>query len=81
MRTTIDRSGRLVIPREARRHLGLVGGETLDVVVTDGRIELELAPTEMHLEEREGVLVAVPETPLPALTGDAVRAAIEAQRR
>lgn len=81
MRTTIDSSGRVVVPRDARRRLGLVGGEALDVTVVDGRIELHVAPSDMHLEERDGVLVAVPEAPLPELTSETVRAAIESQRR
>ncbi len=81
MRTTIDKSGRVVVPREARRLLGLVGGEALDVTVADGRIEFSVAASDMHLEERDGVLVAVPEAPLPELTSAEVRAAIESQRR
>lgn len=60
---------------------GLTGGETLEVTVAGGTIELAIAPSEMHLEERDGVLVAVPEEPLPSLTTEAVRGVIESQRR
>ena len=81
MRTTIDRSGRLVVPSEARRQLGLIGGEVLDVRVMNGTLEISVAPTEMHLVEQDGVLVAVPDETLPQLTGEEVRRAIDAQRR
>ena len=81
MRTTVDRSGRLVVPSETRRQLGLIGGEVLDVRVTNGTLEISVAPTDMQLVERDGVLVAVPDDTLPQLTGEEVRRAIDAQRR
>ena len=40
MRTTIDRAGRLVIPREIRRQAGLAPGMALEVRVNEGRIEI-----------------------------------------
>lgn len=81
MRSTIDRAGRLVIPKPLRDRLGLVGGEQVEIIERDGRIEVEPTPTEVALVRREGVLVAVPEIQLPPLTDDLVRETLERIRR
>lgn len=44
MRTTIDAAGRLVVPKPVRDAMGLEPGRAVDVVFTDGRIEIALAP-------------------------------------
>jgi AbrB family looped-hinge helix DNA binding protein len=80
MRTTIDGAGRVVIPKSMRQAMGLTGGQEIDVVFTDGRIEIELAPLDVRLERRDGVLVAVPEGPVPAMTTDEVRRLLEELR-
>lgn len=55
MRTTIDRAGRLVIPKELRDRIGLTDGE-VDIYV-DGAM-LRLGPVAGdHLIERKGRLV------------------------
>ena len=46
MRTTIDRAGRLVIPRSMRDHIGLIGG---------GEVELELDGAAIRIEPVAGV--------------------------
>ena len=81
MKTTIDSAGRVVIPKAFRLRLGLTGGETLQIRELDGRLELELAPTPMTLETRDGVLVAVPTEDLPELTDEDVRESLERSRR
>lgn len=81
MQTTIDASGRLVIPAEIRRRLGLTGGETLDLDVHDDTIEISVAPTPMRLVRREGVLVAETDRPMPTLTAELVRETLERVRR
>ena len=81
MRTTIDSAGRVVIPKSIRVRLGLTGGETLEIRERNGLVELEPAPTPMTLVERDGVLVAVPEQPLPTLTDETVRETVERTRR
>jgi AbrB family looped-hinge helix DNA binding protein len=81
MRTTIDSAGRVVIPKPMRQELGLHGGQELEVSTRDGRIELDVPATPMRLEERDGVVTAVPVAPLPALTGDVVRQTLEQTRR
>ena len=81
MRTTIDAAGRIVVPKAIREELALYGGQEVELVAVDGRIEIEVPPSAMHLEERDGHLVAVPEEPLPPLTTELVRATLERTRR
>ncbi len=81
MKTTIDPAGRIVVPQAIRRELGLLGGEEVEIAARDGRIEIEIAPTEMRLERRRAGLVAVPEEELPTLTAEAVRDTLERVRR
>ena len=81
MRTTIDAGGRVVIPKAVRERLGLSAGRELELSERDGRVEIEPAPTEMALVARKGGRVAVPRRPLPPLTDDLVREALERSRR
>ncbi len=81
MKTTIDAAGRIVVPKAIREELALYGGQEVELSAVDGRIEIEVPPTPMHLEERGGVLVAVPEKPLPPLTAELVRETLEKVRR
>ncbi|MEO8468425.1 MAG: AbrB/MazE/SpoVT family DNA-binding domain-containing protein [Chloroflexota bacterium] len=81
MRTTIDAAGRIVVPKAIREELALYGGQEIELMAIDGRIEIEVPPSAMHLEEREGHLVAVPDKPLPPLTTELVRATLEKIRR
>jgi AbrB family looped-hinge helix DNA binding protein len=77
MRTTIDKAGRLVIPRALRDRIGLVGG---------GEVELELDGSAVRIEpvagsdlKDVGGLLVIPATGAP-LTGDLVRELIDADR-
>lgn len=81
MKTTIDAAGRIVVPKRLRDELRLEPGQALEIAARDGRLEIEPQPTPMHLERRDGRLVAVPEQPLPALSAGAVREALEQLRR
>lgn len=81
MKTTIDGAGRVVIPKAVRHRLGLTGGQELDVVERDGSIEISPLATPVRLVSREGVLVAEPDRPLPALTAEEVRDTLEHVRR
>jgi AbrB family looped-hinge helix DNA binding protein len=81
MRTTIDSAGRVVIPKVIRTELGLRGGEELEIVERDGRIEIEAVPTAMRLVRKGKVLVAETEEPVPALTDAVVRDTLEKTRR
>lgn len=68
MKTTMDRAGRLVIPKEIRREARLAPGAPLEVRWRDGRIEIEPAPTAVKLQRRGRLLVAVPQTKVAPLT-------------
>jgi AbrB family looped-hinge helix DNA binding protein len=60
MKTTIDRSGRVVVPKAARRAARLEPGTELEVRVIDGRIELEPKAARVRLVKRGGLVVAEP---------------------
>ena len=81
MKSTIDAAGRIVIPKELRETLGFRPGLPLELRASDGRLEIEAAPTPMQLKRRGKHLVAVPEEDLPALTADQVRETLERTRR
>jgi AbrB family looped-hinge helix DNA binding protein len=81
MRTTIDGAGRVVVPKAIRDELSLVAGQELEIRARDGLIEMDVPSVAVRLEERSGVVVAVPEQELPPLTADEVRRALERTRR
>lgn len=81
MKTTIDRAGRVVIPKTLRERLRLVGGEAVEIRERDGLIEVEPVSAPMKLVQRKGGPVAVPDDSLPPLTDETVRATLEHIRR
>jgi AbrB family looped-hinge helix DNA binding protein len=81
MRTTIDADGRLVVPREIRDAMGLEPGRAVDVVYTDGRIEIEVAPALTHVAAGAGLPRIVADEDLSPLTDRDVRDTLEATRR
>lgn len=81
MIATIDAGGRIVVPKDLRERLGLTPGTKVDLIETDGRLEISPAATPMHLEQRGDDLVAVSECAMPVLKADLVRAVTEGQRR
>lgn len=77
MKTTIDKAGRLVIPRPLRDRIGLGTG---------GEVELELDGAAIRIEpvsgsglHEDGGLLLIPASGTP-LTADAVRELIDADR-
>jgi AbrB family looped-hinge helix DNA binding protein len=77
MITTIDAAGRLVVPKEVREQARLSPGTRLEIRCRDGVVEIEPAPLPVRLRRRGRLLVAVPESATPRLTG----AAVEQTRR
>ena len=81
MRTAIDAAGRVIVPKALRDELGLAPGRELEIRARDGALVIEPLPTPVKLVRKGKRLVAKPDGKLPALTQDAVRAALEGSRR
>jgi AbrB family looped-hinge helix DNA binding protein len=81
MKATLDSAGRIVVPKALRQALGLRPGQPLEIRASDGRLEIEIAPTPMRLKKRGRGSVAVPEEDLPPLTAEQVRDTLERIRR
>lgn len=81
MRTTIDGAGRIVIPKATRTRLGLDAGRVVEIREREGLLEIIPMAAVLTLEQRAGGIVAVPAEPLPPLTDEMVREALEGTRR
>jgi AbrB family looped-hinge helix DNA binding protein len=82
MKTTMDAAGRLVVPKALRQALGLKAGQQLEIRGGDGRLEIEITPTPMHLKRRgKGVVAVALSREMPALTAELVRDTLERVRR
>lgn len=77
MRTTIDKAGRLVIPRALRDRIGLAGGGEVEIELDGASVRIA-AVAGNGLKEVDGLMV-IPATGAP-LTGDVVRELIDAER-
>lgn len=64
-----------------RDELGITGATELEVEARDGVIELAVADVEARVEERDGTPVIVTDAPMPPLTAEDVRAALDRVRR
>ena len=81
MRTTIDRAGRVVIPKSLRDALRLTDGAAVEIRLEEGRILLEPAPvTKKVVDGPHGVVLRADEG-VPRLTVDEVRVVLEDLRR
>jgi len=81
MRVAIDGVGRIVIPKPMREELGINGPSELELTATDGVLELTVPDVPAHIEVRDGLSVIVPDRPVPTLTVEQTREAIERSRR
>ncbi len=77
MRTTIDRAGRLVIPRALRDRIGLAGGGEVEVELDGAALRIEPI-SGSELKDVAGLLV-IPATGTP-LSANLVRELIDADR-
>jgi len=74
--TTIDSSGRLVLPKAVRDEAGIEPGMTLRLWVHEGKIEIEPAPRDVRIVQKGHLWIAVPleeGPPLEEATVEAVR--------
>ena len=80
METTIDRAGRLVIPKPVREQAGLKPGSRLLIEYRDGRVEIEPVRVPVKLVRKGSVTVAVAPPGVPKLTAKAVNRLIDEVR-
>lgn len=75
--TTIDSSGRLVLPKTVREEVGFLPGMALRVSAREGRVEIEPVPRQVQIVQKGPLRVAVPLEEGPVLT----EATVERVRR
>lgn len=81
MNATIDRAGRLVVPKPIREAAHLRPGTQVRFRLVDGRVEIEPVPMTVTLERSGSFVVAVPtEERATVLTQSDVAEAISAVR-
>lgn len=81
MRTTIDRAGRLVVPKALRDRVGLEAGTEVEVTERGGELVLKPVGPVIRLEERRGRRVFVTDEPDVSFTNDDVRDLIDESRQ
>lgn len=81
MKSTIDRAGRIVVPKAIREAAKLRSGTALDIRLVDGRLEIEPAPVPVKLERRGKLLVAVAPAQQPTLTAQDARETLDSLRQ
>ena len=57
METTLDKFGRIVIPKRVREHLGLTPGTALEIEAIGEDVILKPVREEPHIRNKGGVLV------------------------
>jgi AbrB family looped-hinge helix DNA binding protein len=74
MRTTIDKAGRVVIPKPIRDALGLTAGAEVDIEIEGLAVRMEgVHGGDSRLKEVDGLLVIAADPNEPRLTVDEVR--------
>ncbi|MDQ2678368.1 MAG: AbrB/MazE/SpoVT family DNA-binding domain-containing protein [Actinomycetota bacterium] len=81
MRSTIDRAGRVVVPKRIREQLRLLDGGEVEITERDGVIEIVPVALDARIIDTSEGPVAVAPTGHDALTDDVVRRAIDTARR
>jgi len=79
MKTTIDRAGRLVVPKALRDELGFVPGTELDISAIDGHLRVTV-PSRVRVEEGPHGLRLVADG-AASMTAEQVRDILERSRR
>lgn len=78
--TTMDKSGRIVLPKEIRDEARFQPGMELRVTLHDGRVEIEPEPVEIRIVQEGPFAVAVAMKPVPPLTHEMVQRMIDEDR-
>ena len=81
MEVTIDRAGRLVLPKRFREVLGVGTGGTVHLELVDGSVMVSAPVVATRVVERNGRAVVVSDQELPPLTDDVVGGVIDAVHR
>ena len=81
MKTTIDKAGRLVIPKPLRESLGLSAGTNLEVRESDGELVLRPTGPRARVVRRRGRAVLTVDDADATLSTDEVRDLLERARR
>jgi AbrB family looped-hinge helix DNA binding protein len=80
MNVTIDKAGRLVVPKEIRDRMGLRAGDELEIEEFNGKIEISKPMRERKLVEINGLLTLEPDPDAPPIDPDEVRRELERVR-
>ena len=82
MRTTIDKAGRIVVPKAMREELGLEGGQEVEITAADGEIVISpVSVPKRVVVGDDGWAIIVADGPMSPLTDEIVRATLESIRR
>ena len=79
-KTTIDKAGRIVLPKAIREAAYFRPGMELRVTLRDGLIEIEPEPVEIKIVREGPFSVAVATKPVPPLTHEMVQRMIDEDR-
>jgi AbrB family looped-hinge helix DNA binding protein len=81
MNVTIDKAGRLVVPKEIRDRLGLHAGDELEIEEFNGKIEISKPHRERKLiEDEHGLLTLEPDPSAAPVTVEEIREELERVR-